>query len=126
MQDVEAAHAFVAGDDVRGGVAFGMADVQAGAARIGEHVEDVVFRLGRIESSSPGFGAWKAARFIPDAPATSARSGRKDTVCGARSCETIRTRKQEINEKSLTLSSHYSGHQCGLVVNLESCQRACN
>ena len=35
----------VAGEDVGGGVALGMADVQAGAAGIGEHVEDVELRL---------------------------------------------------------------------------------
>ncbi len=53
MQDIEAAHALVAREDIGGGVALGMADVQAGAGRIGEHVEDVVFRLvgdiGRAE-----------------------------------------------------------------------------
>ena len=53
VQHVEAAHALVAGQDVGGGVAFGMADVQAGAAGIGEHVEDVELRLvgdvGRAE-----------------------------------------------------------------------------
>ncbi len=47
VQDVEAAHALVAGQDVGGGVALGVADVQAGAARVGEHVEDVELRLVR-------------------------------------------------------------------------------
>ena len=45
VQHVEAAHPLVAGQDVGGGVALGMADVQAGAAGVGEHVEDVVLRL---------------------------------------------------------------------------------
>ena len=53
MQHVEAAHAPVAAQDVGGGVAFGMADVQPGPAGIGEHVEDVELRLvgeiGRAE-----------------------------------------------------------------------------
>ncbi len=49
MQNVEAAHAFVARDDVSGGVTFGMSDVQTRAARIRKHVEDVKFRLRRIE-----------------------------------------------------------------------------
>jgi hypothetical protein len=44
MQHVEALRAFVARQNVRGGVAFGMPDVQARAARIRKHVEDVKFR----------------------------------------------------------------------------------
>ncbi|OPZ99856.1 MAG: hypothetical protein BWY71_00894 [Planctomycetes bacterium ADurb.Bin412] len=48
VQDVEAAHAFVTGHDVAGGVAFGMADMQAVAGGIGEHVKDVIFRLGGV------------------------------------------------------------------------------
>ena len=49
MQDVDPAHPFEAGNDVGGRVAFGMADVQPVAARIGKHVEHVVFRLRGIE-----------------------------------------------------------------------------
>ncbi len=49
MQHVEAAHPLVAGEDVGGGVAFRVADVQARAARVGEHVEDVELRLRGIE-----------------------------------------------------------------------------
>ena len=55
MQDVEAAEPFVARQDVRGGVALRMADVQTRAARIGKHVEDVKFRFAGIETvASPG------------------------------------------------------------------------
>ena len=46
MQYVEAARAAVAGEDVRGGVAFRMPDVQTRAARIREHVQDVKLGLG--------------------------------------------------------------------------------
>ena len=49
MQDVEAVHPLVAADDVGGGVAFRMADVQARAAGVGEHVEHVEFRLRGVE-----------------------------------------------------------------------------
>ena len=49
VQHVVAGHALVAADDVGGGVAFRVADVQAGAARVGKHVEHVEFRLGGIE-----------------------------------------------------------------------------
>ena len=49
VQDVESAHPLVAADDVGGGVALGMADVQAGAARVREHVEDVELGPRRIE-----------------------------------------------------------------------------
>src|SRR5688500_10855493 len=43
MKDVVALHALVAGEDIGGGVAFGMADVQARAGGVGEHVENVEF-----------------------------------------------------------------------------------
>ena len=49
MQHVEAAHALVTGDDVRGGVAFGMPHVQPVAAGVGEHVQDVVLRPGPVD-----------------------------------------------------------------------------
>ena len=49
VEDLEAFHAFVARDDVRGGVALGVADVQARAAGVREHVEDVEFRVARVE-----------------------------------------------------------------------------
>ena len=49
MQDVKAARAAVAGEDIGGGVAFGVADVQSGPGRVGEHVEDVVLlRQARV------------------------------------------------------------------------------
>src|SRR5262249_49402361 len=41
VQHVVAAHAAVAAGDVGGGVALGVADVQAASGRVGEHVEDV-------------------------------------------------------------------------------------
>ena len=43
VQDVEAPGAPVAGDDVRRGVALGMADVQPRPRGVGKHVEHVVF-----------------------------------------------------------------------------------
>jgi hypothetical protein len=43
MQDMIPLGAAISGEDVGGGVTFGMADVQARAGRVGEHVEDVVF-----------------------------------------------------------------------------------
>ena len=45
VQDVETAHPFVPRDDVGGGVALGMPDMQASAARIRKHIEDVELRL---------------------------------------------------------------------------------
>ena len=41
VQDVEALHPLVARNDVRGGIALGMADVQARAARVRKHIEDI-------------------------------------------------------------------------------------
>src|SRR5436190_2172027 len=49
MQEVEAAHAFVPRNDIGSRVTLRMANVQPSPARVGEHVEDVKFRLGRIE-----------------------------------------------------------------------------
>src|SRR5205823_2313215 len=49
MQHVETAHPLEARDDVGGRVALGMADMQPRAARIGEHIEHVIFWPRRIE-----------------------------------------------------------------------------
>ena len=67
MQHVEAAHAFVARQDVGGGVTFRMSDVQPGAARIREHVEDVEFRFRRIEVFLARIGRVKQLPLIPKA-----------------------------------------------------------
>ena len=48
VEHVKALGSLVAGDDVGGGVAFRMADVQTRPRRVGEHVEHVVFRLRRV------------------------------------------------------------------------------
>ena len=91
--------AAVAGEDVRGGVAFRMADVQPGAARVGEHVEDV--ELGQLLAAAAcqpwrwakgwlgGNGLARVPRaesllLRPSAAATWARSDETDTVCAAR------------------------------------------
>src|ERR1035441_9027818 len=47
MKHVAAAHALEAAVNVRRGIAFGMADMQARAAGVGEHVEHVEFFPGR-------------------------------------------------------------------------------
>ena len=44
VEHVETAHALVAGEDIGGGVAFRVADMQPRARRVREHVEDVIFR----------------------------------------------------------------------------------
>ena len=49
MQDVEAAHPLVAGQNVRRGIAFRMPYVQPGRTGVGKHVEDVVFGLGAVD-----------------------------------------------------------------------------
>ena len=48
MQNVEALHALHAGHDVRSGIAFGMAGVQADTGGIREHIQNVVLGLGEI------------------------------------------------------------------------------
>ena len=57
VEDVEAVHPEVAAIDVGGRIALGMADVEAGARRIGEHVEYVaplVLRVCRILGRAEG------------------------------------------------------------------------
>ena len=50
MENIESLLALVAGDNVRGGVAFGVADVQPGPARVGKHVEGIELACVRIKS----------------------------------------------------------------------------
>ena len=54
VQHVEAAHALVAGDDVGRGVTLGVADVEAVARRVREHVEDVVLGALWIDLGAEG------------------------------------------------------------------------
>jgi len=65
VENVEAIHALVATNDVSGGVSLGMPDVQTLARRIWEHVENVVFRLGRIEAFLAGTGSAEGFIFGP-------------------------------------------------------------
>src|SRR5437762_7862197 len=67
MKDVAAAHPFVARDNVRRGATFGVPDVQARAAGIREHVEDVELWLGAIEVFLARIGGVKRPAFIPKA-----------------------------------------------------------
>src|SRR5438067_9679571 len=67
MQHVEPAHPFVARDDVGGGVTFRMSHLQAGAARIRKHVEDVIFRFRRIETFLARIGRMKQLLLVPEA-----------------------------------------------------------
>ena len=67
VQHIEAAHFLVAPDDVRRRVALGMADVQPRAARVGEHVEHVVFRAARVEAGLAGIRRVKGLPFVPHA-----------------------------------------------------------
>ena len=66
VQHVETAQALVARDDVGRGVALGMSDVQPRAARVGEHVEHVVFRPRRIEARLAGIRRVESAAFFPE------------------------------------------------------------
>ena len=65
VEDVEAVHALVAADDVGGGVAFRVTDVEPGAGRVGEHVEDVILRLGGIEVGIARSGGAEGFLFEP-------------------------------------------------------------
>ena len=50
MQHIEATHPFVAGDDIGCGVTFRVAYVQPCPTWVGKHVQNVKFRLRRIET----------------------------------------------------------------------------
>ena len=57
VQDVVALHSFVAAEDIGGGVALGVADVQTRAGRVGEHVEDVELRfIGEVFGAEGAVG----------------------------------------------------------------------
>ena len=66
MENVPAAQPLVARNDICRGVAFRMPDVQTRAARVGEHVEDVVFRLGWVKARFARIGCAKSPVFLPD------------------------------------------------------------
>ena len=54
VEDVKALGAFVTRDDIGGGVALGVADVEPRARRVGEHVQHVVCRLRRVLLGASG------------------------------------------------------------------------
>src|SRR6266481_5583004 len=66
VQDVQAAQAFIAGNDVGGRVAFGMTNVQPGPARVRKHIEHVEFWLRRVETLLTGVGRVKKLALVPD------------------------------------------------------------
>ena len=65
VQHIEAVHPLVAADDVGGGVALRVADMESRAARVGKHVEHIVFRLGRIKALVAGAGGAESFFRIP-------------------------------------------------------------
>src|SRR5205085_10706390 len=66
MQDVEAAQTFISRNDVRGGVAFRMTNVQPRPARVRKHIEHVEFWLRRIETFLARVGPVKKLALVPD------------------------------------------------------------
>src|SRR4029077_19619123 len=66
MQDIEAAHPFVARNDVRCGITFGMSNVQPRPAGIRKHVEDEKFWLRRIKTVFGRIGRVKKLSLFPD------------------------------------------------------------
>src|ERR1044071_8495358 len=65
MQHVEAAHPFVARDDISSGVTFRMSDMKTSPAWIGKHVEDVEFRFCRVKARLAGVRHVKKLPLIP-------------------------------------------------------------
>ncbi len=56
VQDIVAQHAVMARQDVRRRVALDVPDMKPVAARVGEHIQDVIFRSGGIEAWVAGVG----------------------------------------------------------------------
>ena len=55
MQDVQSPHTLIAGQDIGGGIAFRVSDVQSGGTRIRKHIQDVVFLLVTVDLGAKGF-----------------------------------------------------------------------
>src|SRR5438874_13666953 len=66
MQDIESAQALVTRDDIRGGITFRMANMQACAARIGKHLQDVKSRLRAVEIFLTGIRRVTELSLFPD------------------------------------------------------------
>src|ERR1043166_2462818 len=66
VQDIEAAHAFIARNNVSRCVAFWMTNVQPRPARVRKHIEHVEFCLRRIETLLAGIRRVKKLALIPD------------------------------------------------------------
>ena len=86
VEDVEAAHPLVAREDVGGGVAFRMADVQARPARIREHVEDVKLGTGDRRRRTGGRPVVGAEGFVRLPVALPLRLNEVERVLFARRC----------------------------------------
>ena len=66
VKDVESVQPLEPGDDVGGGVTFRVTHVEPGAARVGEHVEDIELWLVRVEPRLARIRRMKGRRLIPD------------------------------------------------------------
>src|SRR3954447_1597625 len=66
VQDVEAAQSLIARNNVGGGVAFRMTNVQPGPAGVRKHIEHVEFWLRRIETFLAGVRRVKKLALVPD------------------------------------------------------------
>ena len=65
VENIESTFALIAGDNVCGGVAFGMAYMQASSARVGEHVEGIEFGCRSIEIRVAGPGHAEGLVLVP-------------------------------------------------------------
>ena len=66
VKDVETLPEFRAADDVGGGVAFRVVDVEAGSGGVGEHVENVEFRFRGIEIGITGIRGAEGFFGVPE------------------------------------------------------------
>src|SRR5215212_9155701 len=66
VQDIKPAKAFVARDDVGGGIPLRMTHMQAGPAWIRKHIEHKVFRFSGVELFLAGIRGVEKLFFLPD------------------------------------------------------------
>src|SRR5438093_2069906 len=116
MQDIESAQALVTRDDIRGGITFRMANMQACAAGIGETYPGHKISTSRDRNLSHQDWAHERIVALPRRPAILVRIRRMDTVCGARPWKAPDVKpRMDTNEHQLTEETRYAYTLTGVV-----------
>src|SRR5438093_13099819 len=126
MQDIESAQALVTRDDIRGGITFRMANMQACAAGIGETYPGHKISTSRDRNLSHQDWAHERIVALPRRPAILVRIRRMDMVCGARPWKAPDVKpRMDTNEHQFTEEPRYSSTVTELVDALRHLCRDC-